>query len=154
MASELHVDAIKHSGGTSAMTIDSSGNVQIPGHVVQTVEFTDSTNYTTTSTNTYVQGPQTSSFTLKNSSNKVLVTATFLGSTTLSSNYSGGRFALYRGGISGGTKITEGSEPQVLAYSNDLWVWICLQKLDCSVCAIIIKPHIFNSPHSGILCNN
>jgi len=27
MASELHVDSIKHSGGTSAMTIDSSGRV-------------------------------------------------------------------------------------------------------------------------------
>jgi hypothetical protein len=27
MASELHVDAIKHSGGTSAMTIDSSGRL-------------------------------------------------------------------------------------------------------------------------------
>ena len=30
MASELHVDAIKHSGGTSAMTIDSSGRVTMP----------------------------------------------------------------------------------------------------------------------------
>ena len=30
MASELHVDAIKHSGGTSAMTIDSSGLVSMP----------------------------------------------------------------------------------------------------------------------------
>ena len=30
MASELHVDAIKHSGGTSAMTIDSSGRVLTP----------------------------------------------------------------------------------------------------------------------------
>ena len=30
MASELHVDAIKHSGGTSAMTIDSSGHVSHP----------------------------------------------------------------------------------------------------------------------------
>ena len=30
MASELHVDAIKHSGGTSAMTIDSSGRVTEP----------------------------------------------------------------------------------------------------------------------------
>ena len=38
MASELHVDAIKHSGGTSALTIDSSGNVSIPGSVVQVVE--------------------------------------------------------------------------------------------------------------------
>ena len=27
MASELHVDSIKHSGGTSALTIDSSGNL-------------------------------------------------------------------------------------------------------------------------------
>lgn len=30
MASELHVDSIKHSGGTSAMTIDSSGRVLKP----------------------------------------------------------------------------------------------------------------------------
>tara|TARA_R100001440_G_scaffold5496_1_gene11698 strand:+ start:507 stop:1001 length:495 start_codon:yes stop_codon:yes gene_type:complete len=30
MASELHVDAIKHSGGTSALTIDSSGHVSHP----------------------------------------------------------------------------------------------------------------------------
>lgn len=37
MASELHVDAIKHSGGTSALTIDSSGNVKIPGSVIQVV---------------------------------------------------------------------------------------------------------------------
>ena len=35
MASELHVDAIKHSGGTSALTIDSSGNVHKAGMVVQ-----------------------------------------------------------------------------------------------------------------------
>jgi len=36
MASELHVDAIKHSGGTSALTIDSSGNVHKAGLCVQT----------------------------------------------------------------------------------------------------------------------
>jgi len=46
MASELHVDAIKHSGGTSALTIDSSGNitananVHYAGGVVQTVSNT------------------------------------------------------------------------------------------------------------------
>ena len=33
MASELHVDAIKHSGGTSAMTIDSSGNTTLSGNL-------------------------------------------------------------------------------------------------------------------------
>ena len=55
MASELHVDAIKHSGGTSAMTINSSGNVHMPGHVIQTQTaeryaqtFTNSTSYVTT----------------------------------------------------------------------------------------------------------
>lgn len=37
MASELHVDAIKHSGGTSAITINSSGGVNIAGHVIQFV---------------------------------------------------------------------------------------------------------------------
>ena len=30
MASELHVDAIKHSGGTSALTIDSTGRILTP----------------------------------------------------------------------------------------------------------------------------
>ena len=33
MASELHVDAIKHSGGTSALTIDSSGNLTANANV-------------------------------------------------------------------------------------------------------------------------
>tara|TARA_Y100000114_G_scaffold30478_1_gene26080 strand:- start:51 stop:584 length:534 start_codon:yes stop_codon:yes gene_type:complete len=33
MASELHVDAIKHSGGTSSMTIDSSGNTTLAGNL-------------------------------------------------------------------------------------------------------------------------
>ena len=37
MASELHVDAIKHSGGTSALTINSSGVVHIPGSIIQVV---------------------------------------------------------------------------------------------------------------------
>ena len=99
-------------------------------YVVQVVEFTEATNYSTTSTNTDVQGPQTGTFTLLNPSNKVLVTATFLGNTTLSSNYNGARFSLYRGAISGGTRITAGTEPQILTYSTDMWTWVCLQKLD------------------------
>ena len=43
MASELHVDAIKHSGGTSAITINSSGNVNIPGSIIQVVQATTAT---------------------------------------------------------------------------------------------------------------
>jgi len=51
MASELHVDAIKHSGGTSALTIDSSGNVHMAGAVLQTVihAFSDTTTNSTDS---------------------------------------------------------------------------------------------------------
>ena len=48
MASELHVDSIKHSGGTSAMTIDSSGRVLTPSvpcfHV-----YNNDTNFSSTS---------------------------------------------------------------------------------------------------------
>ena len=49
MASELHVDTIKHSGGTSALTIDSSGNVHKAGLCVQTVDFTYNSPVTTAS---------------------------------------------------------------------------------------------------------
>ena len=48
MASELHVDAIKHSGGTSALTIDSGGRVNIPGYVVQVATVSDFTDSETT----------------------------------------------------------------------------------------------------------
>jgi|TARA_R100001463_G_scaffold134223_1_gene196214 hypothetical protein len=56
MASELHVDAIKHSGGTSALTIDSSGNIvtnaklRSTGHVIQTVVGSTSNNNTGSAT--------------------------------------------------------------------------------------------------------
>ena len=50
MASELHVDAIKHSGGTSAMTISSSGGVNIAGHIIQFV-FNEDYNSTTVTQN-------------------------------------------------------------------------------------------------------
>jgi len=44
MASILNVDQINNAAGTSAVTIDSSGNVVIPGHVVQVVDATSTTN--------------------------------------------------------------------------------------------------------------
>ena len=74
MASELHVDAIKHSGGTSALTIDSSGNVNIPGHVIQTQSsvITATTAHTTT---TYTDSIS-ATITPKLSSSKIMVWAT------------------------------------------------------------------------------
>jgi len=50
MASELHVDAIKHSGGTSALTINSSGNIHKAGMVLQVVNSIRNTAVSTTST--------------------------------------------------------------------------------------------------------
>jgi len=123
MGSTLIVDNIQ--GATAA------GTVAMPaGHIVQTQQSTASADFSTTSTS-YVQGPQTSTFTMKNSSNKVLVTMNFLGrSTKTSGNYTGARYAIYRGDISSGTKITSGSEPQLLNYSTEIWAWQTLQFLD------------------------
>jgi len=72
MASELHVDAIKHSGGTSALTIDSSGNVNIPGSVLQLVTNTTST-ITTVDTTTYTDSGLTCQITPKFSSSKIFI---------------------------------------------------------------------------------
>ena len=73
MASELHVDAIKHSGGTSAMTIDSSGNVNTPGSVVQVLSTTKTDDFSTTSTSyTDITGLSVA-ITPKFSSSKILV---------------------------------------------------------------------------------
>ena len=69
MASELHVDSIKHSGGTSAMTIDSSGNVNIPNHIVQVVTHTYSTAFSWNSGGYHTA--TTISFTPKTSANKI-----------------------------------------------------------------------------------
>ena len=81
------------------------------GAILQVVTTTDTSDYSTTG-NTYVQGPETASLTLANSSNKVLVIANWMvfmdtrsGQTTSVSN------ALFRGDISSGTQITTGGQP-------------------------------------------
>jgi len=108
----------------------SGAGVKIPGHVVQVQQSTASANFNTSSTS-YIQGPQTSTFTMKNSSNKVLVTMNFLArATKTSGNYNGARYAIYRGSIASGTKLTGGTEPQMLDYSADMWAWQTLTVLD------------------------
>ena len=108
MGSTLIVDTIQ---GATAV-----GTVNMPaGHVVQVVQHTDTTAYTN-STTSAAQGPQTSTFTLKNSSNKVLVTIN-CNLRSERNSASGARLAIYRGSVASGTKITSGSEPQV--YTTD-----------------------------------
>ena len=101
------------------------------GSVIQVVPYTDSGEYTTQS-QSYQQGPQTGTFTLTNASNKVLVTASFLAETQRGTgDYPGARYAIYRGSIASGTRLTQGTEPQFLAYGvNDLWGWQTLTFLD------------------------
>tara|TARA_R100001510_G_scaffold56514_1_gene62248 strand:- start:24 stop:563 length:540 start_codon:yes stop_codon:yes gene_type:complete len=72
MASELHVDAIKHSGGTSALTIDSSGNVHKAGMVVQTVDFTHGTTVASNSTS-FVNTGLVGTITPKFSNSKIYI---------------------------------------------------------------------------------
>ena len=56
MASELHVDAIKHSGGTSAITINSSGHVHSAGMIVQMQSTTTYSNISTSSSSLTASG--------------------------------------------------------------------------------------------------
>ena len=72
MASELHVDAIKHSGGTSAMTINSSGSVNIAGNVLQTV-FVETSSQVNVNSSTYVDTNITATITPKFSTSKILI---------------------------------------------------------------------------------
>lgn len=95
--------------------------VQIPnlkplaGSVVQVVQHTDTTTYTNTTTSA-AQGPQTSTFSLSNSANKVLITVNCC-MRAQRNVASGARIGLWRGSVSSGTKITSGSEPQF--YTTD-----------------------------------
>ena len=78
MASELHVDAIKHSGGTSALTIDSSGNLTTNanlhsvGHIIQTVESQGIFNQVTTTGSSFVNSNMQLAITPKFASSFIL----------------------------------------------------------------------------------
>ena len=85
MASELHVDTIKHSGGTSALTIDSSGNLTasanlnastgltVPsGHIIQVIENSTTTQVNSTST-TYADTGLTATITPQSTSSKIAI---------------------------------------------------------------------------------
>ncbi len=95
--------------------IPSGHNLLAAGHIVQVAQYTSASNVTN-STTSVVQAMITGTFTLNNSSNKVLVTVNCL-ARAVRSNASGVRLAIYRGSTASGTKITGGSEPQV--YTQD-----------------------------------
>jgi len=111
--------------------IPSGHNLLAAGHVVQTVQYTEATDYSSASTSP-AQAAQTGTFTLNNSSNKVLVTANFLIRGQGSSSVTAARSAIYRGTVASGTKIRGGSEPQFYTQDGGTEQYLinCLQFLD------------------------
>jgi hypothetical protein len=111
--------------GVTGLVIDSTGTVTTgtlgsgvvfpAGHVIQVAQTTDSTDYSN-STTTPDQATQTSTFTLTNSSNKVLVTVNCLVRSS-KSTVAGANLAIYRGPIVNNDRITSGSAP--LMYISD-----------------------------------
>ena len=84
-----------------------------PGSILQISQTLDTSDYSTTGSS-YVQGPQTATFTLSNSSNKVLVLCNWMafmdarsGSTVNIGN------AIYRGSVASGSQISLGGQPMV-----------------------------------------
>ena len=127
MAASKLTGALPAISGASLTGLTSS---QMPtGSVIQVTQGNSSTTYNTTSTSV-VAGPVSQSMTLNNSSNKILVCFNFLGYATWGGAYNGARYAIYRGGDVSGTRLTSGSEPQLLTYSNEVWAWQSLWYLD------------------------
>ena len=84
------------------------------GLVKQVVQYTDDSVYTTTDVRTaYHQGPETDTFTLTNTSNKVFVMATAMMSSTSGDvdDPAGGYVIFYRGDIASGTALSVGTYP-------------------------------------------
>ena len=112
MASELRVDKIVPYDGVPS----DSGSNRYGGGIVQILQHTDSTSYGPTTSQSYQQGPQTPTFTLKYPTSKVKVTANFM--VYADARYGGylsAACALYRGSVASGTRITSGSQPMQFA---------------------------------------
>ena len=120
MASELRVDRIVPVDGV----VPDSGANTYGGGVIQILQHTDSTSYGPTNSQSYQQGPQTPTFTLKKNTNKVKVTANFM--VYADARYGGflsAACALYRGSVASGTKITSGGQPMLFASGAGTVEW-------------------------------
>ena len=112
MASELRVDKIIPTDGVAS----DSGSNRYGGGIVQILQHTDSASYGPTTSQSYQQGPQTPTFTLKYPTSKVKVTANFMiYADARGGGYLSAACALYRGSVASGTRITSGSQPMQFA---------------------------------------
>ena len=125
MASELHVDAIKHSGGTSALTIDSSGNVNMPGSVIQVVQgVTSSASSQSVAAHNLSAVVVSATITPKFATSKILITGQLNG--TASSNLHAFWIILQRdstnigqGDSDGNRRLCHSAMPQMLGSSDN-----------------------------------
>ena len=73
----FEIKAPASSANTRVLTLPDSGNYILGGKILQVVSKTDAANYSTTS-QSFQQGPQSDTFNLADTSNKVLVTINFM----------------------------------------------------------------------------
>ena len=83
MASILNVDQINNAAGTSAVTIDSSGNVLMPGHVVQVVSATKTDTFSTSSDSFVDVTGLSVNITPSSATSKIFVTVSAIGAGTI-----------------------------------------------------------------------
>lgn len=75
MASILNVDQINNAAGTSAVTIDSSGNALMAGHVVQVVNSSYNTGIVQSSTSGAIETGLAATITPKSNTSKIIILA-------------------------------------------------------------------------------
>jgi hypothetical protein len=123
--------------GSDGQVLTSAGADAVPafeaaaagGKILQVTQGYDSTAFDTTSSSVQA-GSVSQTMTLNNSSNKILIGFTFLASCTKGASYSGARYSIYRGGDVSGTRLTLGTEPQLVGYDTETWSWQSLWYLD------------------------
>ena len=107
----FEIKAPASSANTRVLTLPDSGNYILGGKILQVVSKTDAANYSTTS-QSFQQGPQSDTFNLADTSNKVLVTINFMTyADARSGGYPSFAAAIFRGAVSSGTQLTLGSQP-------------------------------------------
>jgi len=123
---ELKLPATIGTAGQVLKNSSTAGTLEFGGggKISQVTSKLDTSDYSTTG-NSFFQGPETATFTLTNSSNKVLVTANFmLYMDARSGQYLSIAAALYRGNIASGTKISTGGQPMHYRNSGNLEYYI------------------------------
>ena len=116
MASVLNVDQINNAAGTSAVTIDSSGNVLMSGHVVQVVNVAYNTGVTLSAAGSAVETGLAATITPKSNTSKIIILAN---QNIQVSGASYAQIVLRKGTIASNTILAIMSSPEGYTNSTD-----------------------------------